>query len=95
MQDRIENTILSNLFYKEEYARKALPFIKDEYFTNRIEQVIFTTIFNFITKYNNVPTKDAILIEINSRKDINDTEHTQLKDYVNTITDTQFGTLFA
>ena len=87
MQDRIENTILSNLFYKEEYARKALPFIKDEYFTNRIEQVIFTTIFNFITKYNNVPTKDAILIEINSRKDINDTEHTQLKDYINTITD--------
>tara|TARA_B100000963_G_scaffold129436_1_gene112924 strand:+ start:540 stop:1907 length:1368 start_codon:yes stop_codon:yes gene_type:complete len=87
MKDRIENTILSNLFYKEEYARKALPFIKDEYFTNRIEQVIFTTIFNFITKYNNVPTKDAILIEINSRKDINDTEHTQLKDYINTITD--------
>ena len=85
--DRIEHTILCNLFHKEEFARKVLPFIKDEYFTNRLEQVIFTTIFNFITKYNNVPTKDAILIEINSRKDINDTEHTQLKDYVNTITD--------
>ena len=85
--DRIEHTILCNLFHKEEFARKVLPFIKDEYFTNRLEQVIFTTIFNFITKYNNVPTKDEILIEINSRKDINDTEHTQLKDYVNTITD--------
>ena len=85
--DRIEHTILCKLFHKEEFARKVLPFIKDEYFTNRLEQVIFTTIFNFITKYNNVPTKDAILIEINSRKDINDTEHTQLKDYVNTITD--------
>ena len=85
--DRIEHTILCNLFHKEEFARKVLPFIKDEYFTNRLEQDIFTTIFNFITKYNNVPTKDAILIEINSRKDINDTEHTQLKDYVNTITD--------
>ena len=85
--DRIEHTILCNLFHKEEFARKVLPFIKDEYFTNRLEQVIFTTIFNFLTKYNNVPTQDAILIEINSRKDINDTEHTQLKDYVNTITD--------
>ena len=63
--DRIEHTILCNLFHKEEFARKVLPFIKDEYFTNRLEQVIFTTIFNFITKYNNVPTKDAILIEIN------------------------------
>ena len=30
--DRIENTILSNLFYKEEYARKVLPFIKRRIF---------------------------------------------------------------
>ena len=74
--DRIEYTILSNLFYKEEYARKVLPFLKEEYFVNRIEQIMFNSVFNFITKYNNVPTKDAILIEISSRKDINDTEHT-------------------
>ena len=47
--DRLETTILSNLFYKEEYARKVLPFLKEEYFTNRIEQVIFTTIFNLST----------------------------------------------
>ena len=85
--DRIEHTILSNLFYKEEFARKALPFIKEEYFTNRVEQIVFTTTFNFIQKYNNVPTKDAVYIEINSRKDINDTEHTQIKDYITSITD--------
>ena len=87
--DRIEYTILSNLFYKEEYARKVLPFLKEEYFVNRIEQIMFNSVFNFITKYNNVPTKDAILIEISSRKDINDTEHTQIKDYINTIQNTE------
>ena len=81
MKDRIENTILSNLFYKEEYARKVLPFLKSEYFVNRIEQVMFNSIYDFITKYNNVPTKDAILIEVNNRKDINDTEHNNIKDY--------------
>ena len=27
--DRLETTILSNLFYKEEYARKVLPFLKE------------------------------------------------------------------
>ncbi|RPH06127.1 MAG: DNA primase [Alphaproteobacteria bacterium TMED93] len=87
--DRIEYTILSNLFYKEEYARKVLPFLKEDYFVNRIEQVMFTAVFNFITKYNNVPTKDAIAIEIASRKDINDTEHSQIKDYINTIQDVE------
>ena len=85
--DRIETTILSNLFYKEEYARKVLPFLKSEYFVNRIEQVMFNSIYDFITKYNNVPTKDAVLIEVGQRKDINETEHTQIKDYINTITD--------
>jgi len=59
--DRIETTILSNLFYKEEYARKVLPFLKSEYFVNRIEQVMFNSIYDFITKYNNVPTKDCLI----------------------------------
>jgi len=85
ISDRIEYTILSNLFHKEEYARKVLPFLKEDYFVERTEQVLFTTIFDFITKYNNVPTRDAILIEVNSRKDINDTEHNNIKDYVNAI----------
>ena len=85
--DRIEHTILSNLFYKEEYARKVLPFLKNDYFVNRIEQVMFNSIYDFITKYNNVPTKDAVLIEVAQRKDINETEHSQIKDYINTITD--------
>jgi len=85
ISDRIEYTILSNLFHKEEYARKVLPFLKEDYFVERTEQVLFTTIFDFITKYNNVPTKDAILIEVNSRKDINDTEHNNIKDYVNAV----------
>ena len=85
ISDRIEYTILSNLFHKEEYARKVLPFLKEDYFVERTEQVLFTTVFDFITKYNNVPTKDAILIEVNSRKDINDTEHNNIKDYVNAI----------
>tara|TARA_B110000858_G_scaffold198090_2_gene262516 strand:- start:340 stop:1710 length:1371 start_codon:yes stop_codon:yes gene_type:complete len=85
ISDRIEYTILGNLFYKEDYARKVLPFLKEDYFVERTEQIIFTTVFDFITKYNNIPTKDSILIEVNNRKDINDTEHGKIKEYVNTI----------
>ena len=38
MSDRIENTIISNLFFNEEYTRRVLPFVKEEYFNNRVEQ---------------------------------------------------------
>ena len=51
-----------------------MPFLKEDYFVERSEQIIFNTVFDFITKYNNIPTKDSILIEVNNRKDINDTE---------------------
>ena len=59
---RIEQTILSNFFYNEEYTRKVLPFVKEEYFSNRTEAILFNEVFKFIEKYNNLPTKDAIVL---------------------------------
>ena len=88
-QSRIENTILASLFFKEEYTRKVLPFIKEEYFGNRVEQLLFGEVFKFIEKYNNLPTKDAILIELNSRRDINEEELQHLKDYVVAVEDSE------
>ena len=88
-QSRIENTIISSLFFKEEYTRKVLPFIKEEYFSNRVEQLLFGEVFGFIEKYNNLPTKDAILIELSSRRDINEEELQHIKDYVVSVENTE------
>ena len=88
-QSRIENTILASIFYNEDYTRKVLPFIKEEYFSNRVEQLLFGEVFTFVEKYNNLPTKDAILIELNSRRDINEEELQHLKDYVVAIENTE------
>ena len=50
--ERIERTVLSNLIYNEEYTRRVLPFIKEEYFSDRLEKILFTEIHNFVNKYN-------------------------------------------
>ena len=88
-QSRIEQTIISSLFFKEDYTRKVLPFIKEEYFGNRVEQLLYGEIFKFVEKYNNLPTKDAMLIELGSRKDINEEELNHLKDYVVAVENTE------
>ena len=88
-QSRIENTIISSLFFNEDYTRKVLPFVKEEYFGNRVEQLLYDEIFKFVEKYNNLPTKDAMLIELSQRKDINEEELNHLKDYVNQIENTE------
>lgn len=83
----IENVILSNLIYNEKYARKALPFLKSEYFHDRTYKHIFDTISAFITKYNSMPSKEALSIDSEKIKDISDKELTELKSKLNAFVD--------
>jgi len=85
MNERLETTILNNLFFQEDYTRKVLPFLKEDYFPLRTEKILFSEIYKFVEKYNNLPTKEAIIIELSQRKDINEDEHNTLKEIVNSI----------
>ena len=38
--EKIEFLILRNLIYNEEYARKVIPFIKDDYFEDQKQKII-------------------------------------------------------
>mgnify|MGYP001470032123 FL=1 len=69
----IESTIISNLLNNEEYARKVIVFLKDEYFMDATEKVVFSEIQKFWIKYNNVPSKEALQIAIEEKDDISST----------------------
>ena len=60
----VESVILQNLIYNEEYARKVIPFLRGEYFHSKIERLVFDMIKGFIIKFNNLPTKEALSIEL-------------------------------
>ena len=83
--ERIERTALKNLIHNDEYARKVLPFLKEEYFTERFDKILFREIHHFITKYNNLPTKEALSIELSNRKDVNETEYKSITDILGTL----------
>ena len=58
LSDRIETTIISNLFFNEDFTRKVLPFVKEEYFSNSDERILlFGEIFKFVEKYKNLTYK--------------------------------------
>jgi archaellum biogenesis ATPase FlaH len=59
----ISQLILNQLCTNEEFTRRALPFLKDEYF-ERGEKLLFAVINHFIDKYNKVPTEAALKIEL-------------------------------
>jgi DNA-directed RNA polymerase subunit F len=60
----IEKKILSNLIRNEEFSRRALPFVKREYFQNEADKVIFHEVHDFILKYNELPKISTLQIEI-------------------------------
>ena len=85
MMERIERTALSNLIHNEEYTRKVLPFVKQEYFSDRLEGILFSEIYKFVEKYNSLPTKEALSIEINSNKNVNEDEYKKITDILSTL----------
>jgi replicative DNA helicase len=80
----IEHTILSHLLFNEAFARKTLPFLKDEYFHNQSDKIVYQLIKEYVDKYNNVPTKEVMYIELKNKDGLSETT---FKDSKRTIED--------
>ena len=79
---RIESTILRNLLYNEDYARKVIPFIESEYFHDRTEKMVYEEIFSHMENYNTLPTREVISIAVGQGDKLTDEEYTNLIGYV-------------
>ncbi len=78
----IEKTILANLIHNEQYTRKVLPFIKGDYFSDRTERTVFEEIQKFVDKYNDLPNQNALEVELDSRKDLNEEDYKRVLSVV-------------
>ena len=79
---RIEHIIFGNLIENEEYGRKVIPFLKEEYFTDIVDRKIFSIIHEFVGKYNNFPTKSAVEIDLNDVGGLSDDQFKLAKEVV-------------
>ena len=92
--ERIEETILRNLIYDEEFYRKVVPFLKADYFIELQERVIFEEINDFSTKYDKNPTKEVLNINLQNRSDLTDEtfqQSAQIPAFAVAIYDTTIG----
>lgn len=74
--------VLKHLLNDEDYARRTLPYLKEEYFSDRIEKTVYRHIDDFIKKYNNQPTKEALVIELDSDDKISDEDFSNVSRYI-------------
>ena len=85
--EKVETTILRNLLFNNDYCRKVLPFIKNEYFENLHEKVVFEEICKFIVAYEQLATKEVLLIETEKRTDITEDTYKVICDYISKLDD--------
>ena len=85
--EKVEFLILRNLLHNEEYLRKVLPFIKPDYFEDLNQKIVFEEIVSFVQEYNKLATKEILCIEVENRKDINDTSFKEIVHLIDNLDD--------
>jgi len=85
--DQIEFLILRNLLFNEQFTRKVIPFVKDEYFEDTNQKILFQEILSFVQEYNKLPTKEVLCVEVENRKDINDTSFKEIIHLIDSLED--------
>ncbi|SVA86596.1 uncharacterized protein METZ01_LOCUS139450, partial [marine metagenome] len=79
----LEQTILSNLIYSDDYTRKALPYIKEDYFQDSIEKIVFKTIASYIDKYKSCPDKEVVKLDL-QKATLNEDQFKKSVEYIDT-----------
>jgi replicative DNA helicase len=91
----IEKTVLTNLILNEDYYRKVYPYLKSIYFEDNNLRKVFDTFAEYVEKYKEQPSLEALKISLDKRKDFNEESYKSVIAEVNTFvrdenTDTKF-----
>ena len=85
--ETIETIILRNLVQTDDYTRRVVPFLDEEYFKDRNERVIFTLIRDHIHKYNRPPNRDSLSIALENRGGLSEQGYKDCTIIIKTITE--------
>jgi replicative DNA helicase len=81
----IETLILGGLTTIPDYAIRVVPFIKDKYFQDDANRILFRVYQEYYDKYKTIPKKEAIAVEVESLTGISLDTHQKSIDRIETI----------
>ena len=79
--------ILKSLVHDEDYLRKALPFIKSEYFSDSGERNVYKVIDEFVQKYNTRPTRDALAVIVSDQRGLSESDYKRSTEIVESLSE--------
>jgi len=91
--NRLEQIILKNLIYNEAFTRKVIPFIRSDYFSDDAERIVFKEVFDFTNKYKNLPTHEALVINLTESKSLTEPQVKSAIELLNDIKESKDETV--
>jgi len=82
---RLETTILKNLIFNEDFARKIIPFLKAEYFSDITDKILFNEINEHINQFKHLPTYESLVINFTESRQLTEDQVRESVDLVRQI----------
>jgi len=82
-----EKVIFNNLVFNEQFARKTIPFLKTEYFQDYNDKVVFDLIDAYVKRYNGFPSREALVIDLTNKENVNEDAFKKAKDIIESISE--------
>jgi replicative DNA helicase len=86
---RLEKQILSNLILCEDYIRKTIAFLKEDYFLDAEFRLVFGTIQEHFQKYNQTPSKNALLISLQENRQVTEELYGKSEELINSLNEVE------
>ena len=88
---KIEEITLSKLILNDTYTKKVLPFIKDDYFDAPSHKILFSTLSEYVNKFETTPEPNALKIEVEKRRDISEEIYQEVEQFLNNLDRDQYN----
>ena len=71
------------MILNEDFSRKVYPYLKEDYFDDNSLRKIFATCVEYVEKYKEPPSKEALKLAIDKRKDLTEDTYNDVQEAIN------------
>ena len=82
--NELRKGVLHNLILQEEYCNQVIPYISEDYFSEKSERIVVEEIKKYYAKYGTPPKYSALKIEVDGRNDLTEGVYGEIQNILNT-----------
>lgn len=81
--ETLEETIIENLIFNDEYSRRSSVYLKDDYFELFHARITFQLFWKYFSEKGNIPTVDELNVELECTNNLNQATYNDTKEFLN------------